>query len=38
VKPAEISGVKRGNIRKTNLMSLQRTVKTGTSETSKKKK
>jgi hypothetical protein len=33
VKPADISGIKRGNIWKTNSMSLQQTVRTRTSET-----
>jgi hypothetical protein len=34
MKPADISGIKRGNIGKTKLMSLQHTVRTITSETS----
>jgi hypothetical protein len=33
VKPIDISGIKRGNILKTKLMSLQQTVRTRTSET-----
>jgi hypothetical protein len=32
MKPADISGIKRGNIRKTKLMSLQLIVRTRTSE------
>jgi hypothetical protein len=32
MKPAEIPGIKRGNGRKAELMSLQQTVKTKTSE------
>jgi hypothetical protein len=33
MEPADISGIKRGNIWKTKLMSLQQTVRTITSET-----
>jgi hypothetical protein len=33
VKPADISGIRKGNISKTKLMSLQQTVRTRTSET-----